>query len=111
MCETVLGSIANLADAFTPNPFPFDSQVKLDDPFVGAFEMVRHIEEDKRDVIIKQAFYIHRGREALARSQTTSKSEDFAVGRFVDQDPCMIADDELAYAFARRGELLRDQRN
>jgi len=59
MCETVLGKIATLAEAFTPNPIPIDSQVKLDDPFIGAFDLLRHIEEDKRDVNIKRALYLY----------------------------------------------------
>ena len=59
MCETVLGAIANLVEAFTRNPIPLDSQVKLDEPFIGAFDLLGHIEEDKRDVTIKRAFYLY----------------------------------------------------
>lgn len=60
MGETVLGVIANLVEAFTPNPIPpLDSKVKLDDSFIGAFELLRQIEEDKRDATIKRAFYLY----------------------------------------------------
>lgn len=41
MCETVLGAIANLVEAFTRNSIPLDSQVKLDEPFIGAFDLLR----------------------------------------------------------------------
>ena len=59
MCETVMGGIAAFVEAFTPNPIPLDSQVKLDDPFIGAFDLLRHIDEDKRDVTIKRALYLY----------------------------------------------------
>jgi hypothetical protein len=60
MCETVLGAIASLVEAFTPNPIPpLDSKVKLDDPFIGAFDLLRQIEEDKRDTTIKREFYLY----------------------------------------------------
>jgi hypothetical protein len=60
MDETVLGKIANLVAEFTPNPIhPIDSKVKLDDPFLHAFDLLRLTDEGKSDVTIKRAFRLY----------------------------------------------------
>ena len=59
MGETVLGTITNLAAEFTPNPIPIESHVKLDDPFIHAFDLLRQVEEVKRDVTLGQAFHLY----------------------------------------------------
>ena len=56
----MLGTIANLVAEFTPNPIhPIDSRVKLDDPFIHAFDLLRNVDEIKRDVTIHQAFRLY----------------------------------------------------
>lgn len=60
MDETVLGTIANLVAEFTPNPIhPIDSQVKLDDHFIHAFDLLRLADEGKSDVTIQRAFRLY----------------------------------------------------
>lgn len=60
MCDTVLGTIANFVEAFTPNPIPpLGSKVKLDNPFIAAFDRLRQMGEDKRDATIERAFYLY----------------------------------------------------
>lgn len=59
MNETVLGTISNLVDEFTRNPIPIDSRVKLDDPFLHAFDLLRNVAEDKRDWTSKKAFRLY----------------------------------------------------
>jgi hypothetical protein len=60
MYETVLGTITNFVEAFTPNPItPLGSKVKLDDPFIAAFDLLHKITDDKKDALIKQALYFY----------------------------------------------------
>jgi hypothetical protein len=60
MDEKVLSTIGNLVAEFTPNPIhPFDSQVKLDDPFIHAFDLLRQVDEDKSGTTIKRAFQLY----------------------------------------------------
>jgi hypothetical protein len=60
MDETVLDTIANLVAEFTPNPIhPIDSRVKLDDPFIHAFDLLGQVDADKSDATIKQAFRLY----------------------------------------------------
>jgi hypothetical protein len=62
MNDTVLSTIANLLGEFTPNPIPIpplDSKVKLDDPFIHAFNLLQQTEEDKADPPMKQAFRLY----------------------------------------------------
>jgi hypothetical protein len=61
MAETILNTIGQLLKEFTPNPIPFDSPIKLDDPLSGAFEELRlNTERDKRDVRTKEALSRYR---------------------------------------------------
>ncbi|HMG76649.1 MAG TPA: hypothetical protein VK582_24445 [Pyrinomonadaceae bacterium] len=56
----MLRTITTFAEAFTPNPIPpLGSKVKLDDPFIAAFDRLRQIEEDQRDATIERAFYLY----------------------------------------------------
>src|SRR5437016_1633533 len=59
MDETVLGTITSLAGEFTPNPLPLESAVKLDDPFMHAFDLLRNVEQAKRDSTINLAFRLY----------------------------------------------------
>lgn len=60
MDETVLDTIANLVAEFTPNPIhPIDSQVKLDDPFIHAFDLLRQLDNEKSDVTLNRAFRLY----------------------------------------------------
>jgi hypothetical protein len=57
MEETVLGTITNLLGEFTPNAIPLGSSVKLDDPLIHAFNLLRNVEH-ARDVH-KEAFRLY----------------------------------------------------
>src|SRR6266852_5567566 len=60
MDQTVLGTIVNLVAEFTPNPVhPIDSRVKLDDPFIHAFDLLRQADEGKADATLKLAFRLY----------------------------------------------------
>lgn len=55
--EFVLNRIENLLTEFTPNPIPFpDQRIKLDDPFMNAFDHLRmNIKGDKRDRKVQES--------------------------------------------------------
>lgn len=59
---TVLETIENLGAEFTPNPIPFpDQRIKLDDPFMSAFDHLRlNVGEDKRDARVREALVRYR---------------------------------------------------
>lgn len=59
MDETVLGTIASLVTEFTPNPVPIESAVKLDDPFIHAFTLLRKVAQPENDITINQVFRLY----------------------------------------------------
>src|SRR5262245_37999974 len=59
MDGTVLGTIASLVTEFTPNPIPIESAVKLDDPFIHAFTLLRNVEQQENDVNINHVFRLY----------------------------------------------------
>jgi hypothetical protein len=58
MEETVFGTITNLLGEFAPNALPLNSSVKLDDPFIHAFDLLRNVDHAKSNVT-KQAFRLY----------------------------------------------------
>lgn len=59
MDVTVLRTIASLISEFTPNPIPIESAVKLDDPFIHAFNLLRNADQPEKDITIKRAFRLY----------------------------------------------------
>lgn len=61
MKQTVLETIENLIGEFTPNPIPpLGSSVKLDDPFIHAFDVLRNVPQSKSHLTIDRAFRLYR---------------------------------------------------
>ncbi len=71
MTETVVNTIANLGDEFKHNPVPLWSGVKLDNAFLHAFNLLRNVDEVKKNETIRHAFRFFREERHYSLNITT----------------------------------------